>query len=854
MLTRTNRQLPGVRSGKPMAAAAMVAVFVVIMQLGAPLYAQNAGQMIRGEVKDSQTGETLIGANVVQLETDNGTSTNRRGQFSLALNPEGEQALRVTYVGYKAKVIRIDREQTGKLSIPLAPANVMTDQVLVRATRVDESTPITYENINREEIDKENLGKDVPYLIRNTPSVVTTSDAGSGIGYTGVRIRGVEQSRINVTINGIPLNDAESHGVFWVDIPDIAASVDNMQIQRGVGTSTNGAGAFGASMNLQTTTMRQDAYGSVTMGAGSFNTRKVNAKVGTGQLKNGWQVDGRLSKIESDGYIDRAYSDLKSYYLSASRYGERSLLKLITFSGLEETYQAWYGVPESRMDNDRTYNPAGMEKSEENPYENQTDNYQQDHYQLHYSYQLTDNWTANASLHYTYGRGYYEEYKSDELLAVYDMAAVTAGDTTISRSDLVRQLWLDNHFYGVVFSSEYKKADNWSLTVGGGYNEYDGDHYGDVIWAEYAPQTDPEHRYYQNNGFKTDFNIYAKANYYFTPDVNAYVDMQLRTVTYDFLGKDVQESNTGGGDDTRQIVNLRRHDRLDFLNPKAGLVYRLSSKQRAFLSFSVANKEPTRDEYVNSTPANRPEHETLYDWEMGYKAEFRNFYGGVTLYYMDYKNQLIPTGEINEVGGVVRDNIPDSYRRGIELQGGTRLIRESESHPGLELSANATFSQNRIDEYRQYISVYDGGFNPVTNAEGEQLQQQFTYDNTAIALSPQIISNGVVSLNWKDLTLDWVNKYVGRQYLDNTESKSNSLDPYWVSNLELAYKQSGIPFMEELVVRFEVDNLFNELYSANGYVYNYIIQDQQGGRSVYKDNYYYPQAGRHYLMNIQFHF
>ncbi len=505
-------------------------LFLLIISSGT-LYAQT----ITGTVLDAENREPMIGANIIQVGTSNGVATNTDGFFTLKLLENESQKIRISFVGYKPKTIDISQDQSD-LEILLKTRSIMSNEVFVEALRVDEATPMAYENISREQLQKKNLGQDVPYLVSNTPSVVTTSDAGTGIGYTGIRVRGVDPARVNVTINGIPLNDAESHGVFWVNLPDLASSVENIQIQRGVGTSTNGAAAFGATMNLQTSEMRPDAYGEVNAGIGSFNTRKVNVKLGSGLMENGWQVEGRLSKITSDGYIDRAFSDLKSFYLSGAYHGDRSLLRADVFSGRETTYQAWYGVPEEMLDTDRTYNPAGQEKPVE-PYDNQTDNYQQDHYQLHYSYQLTDNWNASASLHYTYGRGYFEEYHADETLSQYQIDPITLSDTTISESDLVRRLWLDNHFYGMVFSTQYKRDNLFSLTLGGGYNEYDGDHFGEVVWAEFLGNTNVENRYYDNNAFKTDGNVYAKAQYYFTDNLSGYLDLQVRRVTYDFLGQ-----------------------------------------------------------------------------------------------------------------------------------------------------------------------------------------------------------------------------------------------------------------------------------------------------------------------------
>lgn len=790
-----------------------------------------AAQTITGRVSDAQTGEPLPGAHIIQVNTSNVVSADKEGRFSLELTDKGQARVKVTFVGYKAKTIDIESRGTA-LDIALVPKTVMSNEVFVQALRVDEATPMTYENISRSEIEQKNLGQDMPYMIGGTPSVTTTSDAGAGIGYTGMRIRGVDQRRINVTVNGIPVNDAESHGVFWVDMPDLASSVENIQIQRGVGTSTNGAGAFGATMNIQTSQMNPRAYGEVNTGFGSFNTRKANVMLGTGLMENGWQFEGRLSKIASDGYIDRAFSDLKSFYLSGARHGDRSLLRADIFSGKERTYQAWYGVPESRLESgDRTYNPAGAytdKNGNKQFYDNQTDNYQQDHYQLHYSYQIAGNWSANASLHYTYGRGYYEEYKEDQQLSNYDIAAVQMPDTTITESDLVRRLWLDNHFYGTVFSTQYKKADQWSVTVGGGYNEYDGDHFGRVIWSRFAGDSEIRHQYYKNNGFKTDFNTYVKGQYYFTEELSAYADAQIRHITYEFLGKDRREGPGG----EQQIVDVQQSDRLTFFNPKAGLTYNFEENQRAYASFSVGNKEPTRDEYVNSTPENRPKHETLYDWEAGYKGSFDRFSVGANLYYMDYKNQLILTGELNDVGANVRQNVPHSYRAGIELQAGVRIL------PSLEWSGNATFSRNKIKKYKQHLYNYDTGSQVVE-----------TFRNTDISFSPDFIGNSKLRYTKGDFSAELHTKYVSRQYLDNTQTRSRSLDPYLVNDMRFSYNWKQSVLFQNIEATLQLNNILNEMYASNGYTFGYVA-----GGDHQHFNYYYPQAGRNFLLQLSFKF
>ncbi len=784
-------------------------------------------QTITGTVTDGQSGKELAGANIVQTGTSNGVSTDSDGVFSLDLIADEAQKVSVSFVGYETKTVDITDEDES-LKISLVPKTIMSNEVFVKALRADEGSAMSFENISREEIERQNLGQDMPYMISSTPSVTTTSDAGAGVGYTGLRIRGVDQNRINVTVNGIPVNDAESHGVFWVNMPDLASSVENIQIQRGVGTSTNGAAAFGATMNIQTSQMEPEPYGEVNTSVGSFNTQKANVQLGSGQLDNGWQFEGRLSKIDSDGYIDRASSDLKSFYLSGAKHGENSLLRVDVFSGQEQTYQAWYGISEDRLESgDRTYNPAGMEKPD-SPYDNQTDNYQQDHYQLHYSYQFTDNWNANASLHYTYGRGYYEEYKEDQALEEYNYDPIEMSGTTITESDLVRQLWLDNHFYGGVFSSQYNRSDRWTLTVGGGYNEYDGDHFGDVVWAEYAGNTEVENRYYDNNAFKTDFNSYVKAQYSIVDDLSAFADAQIRHITYEFLGKDRQPDQSGG----QQVLDVQQTDRLTFFNPKAGLTYNFQDNQRVYASMSVGNKEPTRDEYVNSTPENRPKHETLYDWEVGYKGDFDRFFVEGNLYYMDYKNQLILTGEINDVGAYIRQNVPDSYRAGIELQAGVQLM------DNLEWSGNATLSQNKIEEYTFYLDNYDTGD-----------QQAITYSDTDIAFSPNFISNSKLRFTHQGFAASLNTKYVSKQYLDNTQTDSRSLDAYWINDLQLSYSLKRAPIVNQMEATLQVNNIFDEMYESNGYTYGYVAEGEQQ-----YFNYYYPQAGRNIVLQLSFTF
>ncbi len=774
---------------------------------------------ISGKVLDAQSKEPLVGATVLQTGTTNGRSTNSNGTFELSLLQDDEQSVKISFTGYKTRTIDVS-SGSSNLEILLVPDTFIGEEVLVQATRVDESIPVTFSDLDRDDIDEKNLGQDVPYLLELTPSTVVTSDAGAGIGYTGIRIRGVDPARINVTINGIPVNDAESHSIFWVNLPDIASSIENIQVQRGVGTSTNGAAAFGASVNLQTSSNSLNPYAEVNTGIGSFNTRKANIQLGSGLMKNGWSFEGRLSQITSDGYIDRASSDLNSFYLSGSKRGERSLLKADIFSGDEVTYQAWYGVEESVLESgNRTFNEAGTEKTGE-PYQNQVDDYGQDYYQLHYSYNIQNNWSLSTSLHYTKGAGFYEEYKGSEDLADYGITPVNPGDP--AESDLIRRRWLDNDFYGMVFSTRYTHSASWNLTLGGGLNKYDGDHFGEVIWARFAGNSEFEDRYYDNNAIKIDANVYGKAQYFFNEELSSYLDLQVRSISYEFDGIDIQNNN---------VVNIRDTDNLTFFNPKFGLSYRLKEGNRIFASFGVASKEPTRDEYVESSQSSRPDPETLYNIETGYRGDFGNFFIGTYGYAMFYKDQLVVTGQINDVGGVVRENVPNSSRLGIEVEGGVSIT------PELSWAANATFSRNKIENYTEFIDDYDNG---------GQLERNF--NDTDIALSPSVIANSILGYSDNGAAIELTTKYVSKQYLDNTQNDARSIDPYLVNDLRLSYSFADLKFVRAITANLLVNNLLDEKYETNGYTFGFVSGGEQ------RFNYYYPQAGRNFLLQIKWEF
>ncbi len=798
---------------------------------------------ITGTIYDAETLHPLAGANIVQDGTTAGTASDEEGRFRLQLQTAGLSRITVSYLGYLPRSIDVTGE-TSPLRILLEPEPILSETVFVDALRADESSPIAYSNISRSEIEQRNLGKELPFLMSSAPSVLATSEAGGGVGHTSLRIRGVDQTRINVTINGVPLNDAESHGVFWVNMPDFASTVENIQIQRGVGTSTHGAGAFGGTVNIQTTGSNTLPFGEINTGVGSFGTHLYNVRLGSGRIGSGWQLEGRLSRVESDGYIERSFSDLTSWFLSASHHGERSLLKADIISGKQSTYQAWNGVPEPILNNDpdllenyisnlydepmaeRLRDNLGNRRFNEYTYPNQTDNYWQDHYHLHYSHSLADHFLLSGTLHYTYGRGYYEQYRDNDRLSTYGIGPIEIGGETIERSDLIRRRWLDNHFYGGIFSAQLRQ-DRWDLVIGGGYNEYDGDHFGEVIWARFAGDSEYEERYYDNNGFKTDFNVYGKFNFRLSDPLNAYLDLQYRNVVYRFIGLRVDES--GGG---QEIVDVEQRAGIGFFNPKAGLVWRFSPNHRAFASVSIGGKEPTRRDYVESSPESRPREERVVDYELGYAASWQNASAGVNLYYMDYKDQLILTGAINDVGAYVRENVAKSYRAGIELHGSVRPL------PFLTWEANATLSRNRIREYHFYLDDFDEG--------GQQVQ---TFRSTEIALSPSLIANSLIHLQRGRWSAGLSSKYVSRQYLDNTATRSRSIDPYLLHDVAVQLDLETVPGFRSVNFTLQVNNILNRRYVDNGYTFGWIA-----GGAEQHFNYYFPQAGRHLMvkMNVRF--
>lgn len=714
------------------------------------------------------------------------------------------------------------------------------DEVSINALRANETTPIAFKNIEKENIEEHNIIKDIPYVISFSPSIVSTSDAGSGIGYTNFRLRGSDATRINITINGIPINDSESQGVWWVNMPDLASSLENIQIQRGVGTSTNGASAFGGTINLQTNKLREEPYAISNNSFGSFKSLKNNIQFGTGIIHNRFTMDGRISQIKSNGFIDRANSDLKSYFLSASYYGNDESLKLVSFHGKEKTYQAWYGVPLKFLEDKllRTYNPYD--------YENEIDNYSQTHYQLHYNKQISSTSNINIATHYTHGEGYYEQYIGtennlhlfyntysvfgDDLFSSYGLDNLVIGEDTISTTNLIRRKWLNNDFSGLTYSLNYE-LDNLNFSLGGASNRYEGQHYGKIIWSEYASNGKYNHQYYWNKSEKIDHNVYTKINYQKISSTNIYLDLQLRSLNYIFEGYD---ENGTPAEQKKELL---------FFNPKFGVQYNLNKKQIIYASFGIANREPNRNDYIDSEFGLYPKPETLHDYETGYKIVNSNISFSVNGFYMNYKNQLVATGKINNVGAYIRANVKESFRAGLEIEGKAKFSDK------LNWISNVSISKNKIKKFTEYVDNWDSGS-----------QEHITHTNTDIAFSPSLIWSSQFNYNlYKNIGIHINSKYVGKQYIDNTSSKERMLDNYLVTNLHVTYNWKNQLFSGTKIT-VQINNLLNTKYESNAWAYRFVSNNYdptpydpyvtRSNELGYNMIAYFPQAGRHYMIGI----
>ena len=712
----------------------------------------------------------------------------------------------------------------------------MLQEVEILSVRATRTTPVAYSEINRKELSKANTGIDLPYILATTPSAVATSDAGAGIGYTSLRIRGTDGTRINVTINDIPVNDAESHNLFWVNMPDITSSVKDIQIQRGAGTSTNGAGAFGASINMRTSTFHTLPYAKADFSFGSFMTHKKTIAAGTGVIDNHWALDMRLSNIGSDGYIERARTDLKSYYMQGAYYGNNTTLRLIAFAGNEETYHAWnYATKEEMERYGRRYNSCGYMFTDDNGkahyYDDQTDNYTQQNFQFLFDHSFDKSTSMNLGLHYTKGDGYYQEYKSGRKLVEYALKPYFIDGNEVKKSDLVRKKAMDNHFGGAVFSLSYRSR-LMNATLGGSANRYFGKHFGQVLWVkEYIGELAPEHEYYRNNGAKNDMNIYLKADYNATKEINIYADMQYRHIGYKIYGY-----NDKWNYNSNSLQRLQIDEKFSFFNPKAGISWQINSSNRMFVSASVAHKEPTRNNYTDGKLYEHPKAERLIDYELGYTYSNGIFNAGANIYFMDYKDQLVLTGELNEIGEPLSANIPKSYRAGVELNATIAL------DCGFRWSANATFSRNRIKNFTEVL--YD---------DNTYEKWEIHHNDTPIAFSPEIIANNSFSYERKGFEVALQSQYVGKQYMSNYGIEEHALDSYFVTNLRMAYTFS-LPHTKSITICATIYNLFNEEYENNGYAGSGYYTDSNGNRQRYNYAGYAAQAGINAMGHINIEF
>ena len=686
------------------------------------------------------------------------------------------------------------------------------EEVLVQSVRVKPNAPIAHSNLTKAQLQSRNLGQDLPILLNYLPSVVTTSDAGAGIGYTGIRVRGVSPLSTNVTINGIPFTDAESLGAFWVNMPDFTSSVESLQLQRGVGTSTNGSGAFGASVNILTDASSYTPTAEVSNSFGSYNTRKHSVKFSTGKINDVFELSGRLSTINSDGYVDRAFSDLKSYFLQGTYNNNGTLIKALVFGGHEKTYQSWEGLTKQQLEDDRRQNPY--------TYENEIDNYKQDHYQLHWNQKLNQNWSTNLGLNYTYGRGYYEQYREDDAVSTYGGIVEATGvdfyGTAVT--DLIRRRWLDNDFYVINATANYKESD-LNLIVGGSYSNYDGDHFGEVIWArQFASGTSIRDQYYFGNGKKTDFSAFAKATYTLNSKIDVYGDLQLRNVGYKTSGL------------TSDLENMRIDESYSFFNPKVGVSYQLASNSSLYASYARANREPSRSDF-ESNPDVKPEQ--LNDFEMGWRYNKEGVMLNINSYYMQYNEQLILTGALDDVGAPVRTNSGDSYRLGLEIEAAFSLSDAFIIQPVLTLSSNKN---------KQTYSQVDGVLKD--------------FGTTNISFSPEVVaSNAFIYSPLKNFSLSFLTKYVGDQYMGNTDTDTSKLKEYFVNDLNITYEWNPKSVFSTVVVSALVNNIFDKEYVSNGYYYTYDDDWSVPGQlTTIEGAGYYPQATRNFLVGVTLKF
>ena len=783
----------------------------------------NAQYVLSGKITNSEDGLPLPEAHIIAQNTKLYSISDNNGYFEIKVLRSGNYKIRISYVGFESQTVKINIHNNTTQNIALQPFTIMGEEVIISAIRATDESPITYTIMDKAEIAEENTGKDLPYILKSTPSTVVSSDAGAGIGYTGLRIRGTDLTGINVTLNGVPVNDGESHSVYFVDLPDLASSINDIQVQRGVGTSTNGAASFGASINIKTGENNTNPYAEISSAFGSFNTLKNSISFGSGLLNERWNFSGRVSSIISDGYIDRASSNLKSAYFSSSYYGKKDILKAIILLGDEKTYQSWYGVPKDSLETNRTYNSAGEMYDKDGKflgyYNNQTDNYTQNYYQLHYAHQFSNKFNIVTAAFITTGKGYYESYKNNKKLTSYGYTDTIIGNDTIRRTNLIQQKWLDNKYYGINIAANYTTG-KLKLNIGGGWNYYDGEHYGKVIWAQVATLGQHDRNWYFNTGTKSDLNFFAKANYGLTDKISLYGDIQYRAINYKIVGTH---------DDLSDITQSHN---FNFLNPKAGIFYSINEAQNLYLSVGVANREPNRSIYRDADTSQTITSERLTDIEFGYSYKTSSVFMEANLYYMDYKDQFVMTGKINNVGTPIMTNIPKSYRAGIEIITGVKFLKI------IDWQINATFSQNKIIDFVSYVDNWD--------TWGQEKEELGTTD---ISFSPNVILSSDISVSpVRNLKFSLFSKFVGKQFIDNTSNDQRSLDPYFVNNLSVYYSIET-SFINQIDFILSLNNIFNEKYESNAWVYRHYSNDVE-----YEMNGYFPQAEFNFTFGINLKF
>jgi len=785
--------------------------------------AQKNRSEIRGTVTD-MNGNRLPGASISIKNTFLGTHSASDGTYIFNNLADGDYSLQFSYIGYESEVIDVHLVSRSVTDVNLSQRILITDEVVVNATRAGAYTPLAYTNISGSTLSRQNSGQDLPFLLALTPSLVETSEAGNGIGYTSLRIRGSDASRINVTIDGIPLNDPESQQVFWVDLPDLASSVDNIQVQRGVGTSSNGAGAFGASLNIQTRPLENEPFAEINTLAGSFMTIRNNIAAGTGLLGDRFALQLRFSDLKSDGYILRTGSKHRSANISAIYRVGKSRLKANILIGEEKTGIGWWGVPGEMLGINRRYNPAG-EYTDENGskqyYDNESDNYKQNHYQLIFSRNLNQNLSLNSALHYTKGEGYYEEFKEDRSFNDYGLPDVSQGSIVIEETDLVRRKWMSNHFYGSTYSLTYRK-ERIEAVLGGGLNNYLGDHFGRLIWMRIPGNTGMDHQWYLNTGNKGEVSIYGKLNYMLSDRTSVYGDLQYRFIKYALSGID---------DD---LKDLGQEHRFNFFNPKAGLFFTLTPNQDAYFSFAVANREPTRTDFKEASgdESATPGSEKLFDAEAGYNLRAGTSTFSLNLYGMFYRDQLIPTGELSNVGYPIMTNVSKSYRIGSEVMGGVAFT------DFMNWNFNITLSSNKIIDFVEHYVDYN-------TSDWSSEYKNKNLGKVDIAYSPSVTGSSDLDIKvTPGLNLHFISKYVGKQYFDNTMNSERMLSPYFVNNIRVDF-EPAVKKLKSAQFQFYINNIFNAEYESNAYGGNWY---ENGTEKTW--SYYFPQAGTNFMIKL----